>query len=94
MPVVFPEAESELRHIFREAEGHIPDTPANRALLLRVANDPTAFLGQDRYANDWSALVQQDGTQVWTQARNGKMINGGINITPRLLQGETGLSRP
>ena len=94
MPVVLPGTESELRHIFRDAEGHIPDTPENRTLLLRVANDPAAFLGQDRYANDWSALVQQDGTHVWTQARNGKMINGGINITPRTLGGETGLSRP
>ena len=49
MPVVFPTGESELRHIFRQAEGHIADTPENRNLLLSVANDVLARLESDRY---------------------------------------------
>ncbi len=93
MAIVLPVAVSELAHIFREAEGHIADTPENRALLLEVANDPAGSLSTDRYGNDWSARILEDGRQVWTQTRNGKLINGGINDTPRLANLQTGLKR-
>jgi len=79
-------------HIFREAEGHLPDTTANRQLLTDVANDPANALGPDKFGNTWSAKTQADGTQVWVRVRNGEIINGGINQTPRTYSPETGLS--
>ena len=82
-------------HIFREAEGHLPrDTPQNRETLLRVADDPKTTLGNDKYGNTWSAKTNKDGTQTWTQTRNGEIRNGGENQTPKDFNKETGLSSP
>jgi filamentous hemagglutinin len=91
--IVLPTSESELAHIFRAAEGHVLDTPENRTILLDVANDPGALLTADRYGNEWAARMLADGRQVWTQARNGKVVNGGINAVPRLFNSKTGLKR-
>ena len=88
----FPANESQLRHIFREAEGHIADTTANRALLQGVADDAGALLGADRFGNQWFARLNADGTQTWVQVRNGTIINGGVNQTPRPFNPGTGLS--
>ncbi|WP_224367594.1 hypothetical protein [Hyalangium versicolor] len=79
-------------HIFRDAPGHLKDTPANRQLLKDVANDPGARLGTDKFGNRWSARTNPDGTQTWVQIRNGEIINGGVNPTPRMFHPETGLS--
>jgi hypothetical protein len=81
-----------VEHIFRDASGHLPDTPANRRLLREVANDPATTLGKDRFGNVWSAHTLEDGTQVWVQTRNGVIQNGGLNQTPRAFNPETGLS--
>lgn len=88
----FPANESQTKHIFRNAEGHIPDTPENRALLQSVADDPANSLGSDRFGNSWSAKTNPDGTQTWVQTRNGTIINGGVNQTPRTYNPSTGLS--
>lgn len=82
--------ESRLGHIFRDAEGHLPDTPANRQLLTDVGNDPAATLGTDSFGNTWSARTLSDGTQVWVRTRNGEIINGGLNQTPRAFNPQTG----
>ena len=79
-------------HIFRDESGHIIDTPANRALLQKVANDRSAILGPDARGNIWSATVRPDGSQVWVQIRDGRIINGGINVQPRAYDPTTGLS--
>nr|WP_230598411.1 RHS repeat-associated core domain-containing protein [Xanthomonas albilineans] len=82
-------------HIFREAEGHMPrDTPRNREDLQRVADDPKTTLGNDKYGNTWSAQINKDGTQTWTQTRNGEIRNGGINEAPKDFNPGTGLSNP
>ena len=86
--------EGRLGHIFRDAPGHLPDTPANRKLLQGVADDPATTLGPDKFGNTWSARTLDDGTQVWVQTRNGDIINGGLNQTPRTFNLRTGLSRP
>lgn len=88
----FPENEGQIQHIFRDAEGHLPDTSANRALLKGVADDPSTTLGSDQFGNTWSAKTLPDGTQVWTQTRNGQIINGGLNKIPRMFNPQTGLS--
>ena len=79
-------------HIFRDAKGHLPDTPENRALLADVANDPATTLGTDRFGNTWSARLLPDGTQVWVQTMGNRIVNGGLNRTPRTFNSQTGLS--
>jgi filamentous hemagglutinin len=81
-------------HIFRNTKGHVSDTPENRSLLVEVADDPNARLGIDRFGNVWSARVQPDGTQIWTQTRGNQIVNGGLNRTPRSFDPLTGLSDP
>jgi RHS repeat-associated protein len=87
-----PSNEGQMKHIFREAEGHIADTPTNRQLLLDVADDTATTLGTDRFGNTWSARTLEDGSQVWVQTRNGVVQNGGINAVPKQFNPKTGLS--
>jgi len=90
--VTLPERPGQIQHIFRDAAGHVPDTAANRAILEGLANDTGAVLGADRFGNTWAAQLNADGTQTWVQYRNGVIINGGVNPTPRTFSPQTGLS--
>ena len=90
--VSLPSKPGQLQHIFRDEPGHLLDSPANRALLEGLANDINAVLGSDRFGNVWAARLNLDGTQVWVQYRNGIIMNGGVNATPRLYNAITGLS--
>jgi filamentous hemagglutinin len=72
--------EDRVRHIFRDAEGHfVEDTSENRKALISTASRPENFLGTDRFGNEWWAERRDDGAQV----REGRIMNGGINTTPR-----------
>ena len=93
MPVSFPTNESELGHIFREAEGHVPDSPQNRELLLAVANDESARLQSDQYGNAWAVKLLADGRQIWVQIRSEKIVNAGINAVAREFNPQTGLKK-
>lgn len=85
--------EGRLRHIFRVADGHFAiDTAANRRLLLRVAGNPANCLGEDRFGVVWAAQTVRNGSQIWVQIRNDRIINGGINPGPRRFNISTGLS--
>ncbi|WP_336598096.1 filamentous hemagglutinin N-terminal domain-containing protein [Paraburkholderia bengalensis] len=84
--------DSRAGHIFRDSEGHINDTPANRQLLEAVANDPSAILGTDKYGTTWAAKLNSDGSQTWVGIRNGKVSYGGINLTPKAFNPQTGLA--
>ena len=86
--------ESRAEHTFRDAEGHFADTPANRTLLIDTAGNSSNLLGTDKWGNDWYAKTQPDGTQVWASVREGKITNGGLNVTPRSFDPMTGLSSP
>ncbi|ASM35178.1 putative filamentous haemagglutinin, intein-containing protein [Campylobacter sputorum subsp. bubulus] len=86
--------DNKAKKIFGTREGHIIDTPQNRELLINVANDTKLVLGKDKFGNTWSAKLLDNGEQVWTQTRNGQIINGGINKTPKNFNSETGLSSP
>ena len=94
MSVSLPTSQSILGHIFRNETGHLQDSEANRNLLLELANDDTARLTMDRYGNDWYGKIQPDGTQLWAQTRNGVIIDGGRNLTPKTAHPTTGLKRP
>jgi RHS repeat-associated protein len=87
--------EKRVGHIFREAEGHFAtDTPAARTLINKTATNSKNAMGTDKFGNQWSAKTQKDGTQVWTQSRNGKVINAGVNQEARTFNPQTGLSAP
>lgn len=87
--------EKRVGHIFRDSEGHIvKDTPAARKVIEKTANNSKNAMGADKYGNQWSAQTQKDGTQIWVQSRNGKVINAGVNKKPRAFNNETGLSSP
>lgn len=86
--------EKDAKHIFRKKEGHLPDTPANRRLLEDTTSNPKNYLGPDKYGTEWYGKTLPGGRQVWTRVRNGKIINGGINQTPKTYNPETGLSSP
>ena len=76
--------ERRVGHIFRDAAGHFrEDTPGNRRVLIEVARRESNFLGTDRFDNHWFAELRDDGTQLWTRVRDGKITNGGINSVPR-----------
>ena len=85
---------AQLGHIFQDAPGHLPDTPANRELLVDVANDSADYLGPDQHGADWWAETQEDGSQVWARTRNGQVIDGGLNPIPKQYNPVTGLSSP
>ena len=89
-----PDNDSTVGHIFRETEGHISDTPENRALLEDVANNVDNFRGRDKYGNDWYTMDLEDGREVWIESRNGVIFDGGINETPKPWNPETGLKKP
>lgn len=86
--------ESRVGHIFRKADGHILDIPANRELLTKLANDKKYVLGGDKYGNTWAAETLPNGNQVWVQYRGSQVINGGINKTPKNYDSDRGLYSP
>ncbi len=87
-----PPDKSQLDHIFDDREGHLPDTPANRQLLVDVANESDNYLGKDKYGNDWHARTEADGSQTWTESRGGIIQNGGSNNPPREWDNDGGLN--
>jgi hypothetical protein len=82
------------KHIFRPKEGHLPDTPANRQLLIDTASKPANKIGTDKFGNEWFAATRADGSQLWVQVRNGQIRNAGLNQTPKPFHPDTGLSAP
>ena len=47
-----PEKDAQMKHIFREAEGHLADTAFNRNLIERVVNNPKNYVGKDSYGTE------------------------------------------
>ena len=91
--VALPTDKAKINHIFRNAPGHLPDTPQNRKKLLRLAQDRSKFKGTDRYGNSWHIEETSDGKQTWVRHRDGIINEGGQNDTPRRWNSETGLNQ-
>lgn len=90
---MIPDNNSIIKHIFRDAEGHIPDTPENRALLEDVVNTPPNLCGIDEYGNEWYTKILEGGKEVWVESRNGNIFEGGINERPKPWNPGTGLKK-
>ena len=90
--ISLPSNASQLKHIFRDKEGHLPDSPENRKLLEDLANDNSKFRGTDKWGNSWNAQELEDGSQIWVRYQNGVINEGGKNNTPRLWDSETGFN--
>ena len=86
--------ETRASHMFNANEGHVIDSDLNRALIENTGNDAGASLGTDKFGNQWYAKSLSNGAQVWAEVRNGKIINGGINKSPRAFNSQTGLNAP
>ncbi len=91
--VELPKNNAQLKHIFSDRDGHLPDSPENRRLLLDLANDTSCFYGKDKYGNSWNIMIDIEGRQVWVRYRGGVINEGGRNATPRSWNSETGLNR-
>lgn len=89
-----PNNDSTTKHIFRDAEGHVEDTPNNRNLLENTSNKAENFRGTDKYGNEWYTETLEDGKEVWVETRNGNIFDGGVNDTPRPWSPDTGLKKP
>lgn len=92
MSVVLPE--SRIRHIFRNAAGHLRDTAGNRQALIELVNNPHNHAGTDRLGHAWYVALQEDGSQLWAIVRRNEILNGGRNEAPREFDPRSGLSNP
>lgn len=89
--VKLPPNDAQLKHIFDKRDGHLPDTPENRQLLLDLANEMKHYKGKDQYGNDWHIRINKDGTQDWVRSQNQVINEGGRNLNPLPWDNETGL---
>ena len=91
--VKLPNNDAQLKHIFRNEEGHLTDTPENRRLIEELANDIGTHAGKDIQGNDWNIRYLEDGSQLWVTSKDGMIQNGGLNRPPRPWNEFTGLCR-
>ncbi|MDR3363642.1 MAG: hypothetical protein LBS91_01645 [Clostridiales Family XIII bacterium] len=80
--VRFPKDDSQIKHIFRNDEGHIIDSQAIRMQLLETAKNEANYVGSNRFNCRWYAREIGQGKQLWISVRNGIVQNAGINEPP------------
>ena len=91
--VKLPKNDSQLKHIFRDEEGHLKDTPENRKILLDLANDTKYHAGKDKWGCDWNVRLNENGTQDYTRTYKNVISDGGQNEQPLPWNEQTGLNR-
>ena len=91
--VHLPKDDSQLKHIFGNRPGHLPDTPGNRKMLTDLAQDKSKFIGKDKYGNSWNVEITSDGKQNWVRYKHNVINEGGQNKTPRPWDPNTGLNK-
>lgn len=91
--VSLPQNDSQIKHIFGDRDGHLPDTPENRKALVDLANNSSKYVGKDSYGNSWNVEIDSSGRQTWVRYQNGVINNGGRNLSAKTWNPETGLNR-
>ena len=91
--ISLPKGEAQLKHIFADRPGHLPDTPENRALLEDVANNKDDFFGIDGQGRGWCSRITDDGSQVWVKVVNDAIADGGLNLEPHDWDRLTGFNK-
>lgn len=89
--VRMPKNSSQMKHIFREDDGHLMYSDENRDMLTDLANDSKYFRGKDKWGNDWHIRQNADGTQDWVEHQHQVISDGGKNQFPKAWDDETGL---
>jgi RHS repeat-associated protein len=65
-------------HMFGDREGHVPDTPGNRAKIQDAVKNPD-FTEKMPVGGERGYKNNPDGTQSWGEIRGGEIVNGGVN---------------
>ncbi len=87
-----PTDKGRLNHIFSNEQGHVPYTAQNQKLLTGISN-PKNYVGTDQYGNYWYSKTLPDGSQAWSEVRNGIIWDAGINSIPRQWNPQTGFKK-
>lgn len=90
--VELPKGKSQLKHIFGNRPGHLPDTPGNHQKIAKLTNNPEYYVGTDKLNNDWYASISKDGSQLWAKVHNKTVSDAGKNDSPRQFDPESGLN--
>ena len=88
-----PVKDAQLKHMFGNRKGHLPDTPENRRTIEGVANSKSYYLGRDANGCDWYAKTTDDGKQIWVKVHDGTISNCGQNDAPASWDPQTGLDK-
>jgi filamentous hemagglutinin len=86
----FPSKPGQIKHIFSDREGHVPDTLENRKLILETVNNRKNYRGTDQWGLDNYSQELADGQQVWARVNNGVVDDAGINRVERPWDNDTG----
>ena len=87
-----PAGVAQVKHIFRNAPGHLPETNENKQLILSVSNDPNCYIGTDSKNKKWYTKTLSNGSQVWVSVYNSIISDAGLNTLPRQFDPESGLN--
>jgi filamentous hemagglutinin len=80
----WPSNNAQLKHIFGDRKGHIPDTPANRKMIEETVMDRSNLVGQKQSGgSELFSEMLDNGRQVWAEVRNGIIQDAGVNDVPR-----------
>lgn len=88
-----PVKDAQLKHMFGNRKGHLPDTPENRRTIEGVANSKSYYLGRDANECDWYAKTTDDGKQIWVKVHDGTISNCGQNDALASWDPQTGLDK-
>jgi hypothetical protein len=91
--VRFPKNPSQIKHIFAEREGRVPNTFENRKLIIDTASSQENYRGKDRWGIENYSRQLSDGRQIWARIRNSVVDDAGINVMEKPWDDETGFKK-